>query len=189
VEQRASSPKSKADRYTVSIGLERNKLNERLPSPPGFCELEVWAAQARMSCMSEYVLLKLLPEAADDLESAGFWFERVPQFENELAEEPSSFFAEIGVILSVAANAADAVTISLALRHVAQALARIAQRNQPDGVAHIKLEARGPQGKATFEVENPDDQAIDHIVAIVAALSRPAPKISPAPARPVDDLQ
>jgi len=121
--------------------------------------------------MSTYVSFALPSGAADALEEAGIWFERVPDLSEDLIEEPDNFFVELGVFLSVVGNAADLITVSVAMHDIARVLKNL-RSHLPS--RSVSVEIRGPRGKATFELEHPNDEEIAHIVAIISALAKPA---------------
>ena len=121
--------------------------------------------------MPTYVSFALPSTVADALDEAGVWFERVPDLGEELTEDPYNFFVELGVFLTVVGNAADLITVSVALNDIARVLKKL--RNHLPS-QNVTLEVRGPRGKATFELERPDDEEVAHMAAIISALAKPA---------------
>jgi hypothetical protein len=124
--------------------------------------------------MSTYAFFELPSSAADALEHASLWFERVPDLGNELVDEPHNFFAEVGITLSVVANTADVITVSVAVRDIARALRNLYNHYLGKQDSNVVIEVRGPRGKVKFEVERPDDETIAHMAAIVSALASSA---------------
>jgi hypothetical protein len=121
-------------------------------------------------------MVRLSAGTAAALRAEGVWFENVPTIEDELEAESDHFLEHIPWVVDAVGHASDAITVAVAARETSAFLRKLIRhlRTQNGGqqpTEDVRVQASGPGGRFELELEKMDEEAAEHLAALLNRLT------------------